>query len=118
MNPDRDSQRREARSLRDERIHIQVQHGAEGGYAEGYVLHAHTHDISAGGINAFCAYALDVATVLDLLVEFPGEPPYLLTAEVRWCSADEAGFRIGFQILANRGSDYTLWCQRQQRGPR
>lgn len=104
--------RTEPRENADDRIHIQVQHGAEHGLAHGIVLHADTNNVSAQGINANSDYELAEGIMLDVLVEIPGEKPYLLTAEVRWCNADNHQFRIGFQLLNNVNSDYLLWQQR------
>lgn len=106
------NQRSETRESAEDRIHIQVQHGAEMGLAHGVVLHADTNNISAQGINASSQYELAIGVVLDVLVEVPGEKPYLLTAEVRWCNRDNGLYRIGFQVLNNQNSDVLLWQQR------
>lgn len=104
--------RSEPRALQDECVHIQVQHGADSESIKGLVLHAQTHNVSASGINAMCASAIEVGVVLDILVECPNEPAYLLTTETRWCQAEPEGFSIGFQLIENAGTDIAKWRQR------
>lgn len=101
--------RRESRLSCEETLHIQVQRGAID--LDGLVLTCNTRDVSRSGFNVRAERPLLLGVILEVLIALPElQPPFLLTAEARWCKPlDDGGFSIGFVILDAMHSDYQAW---------
>lgn len=104
------NQRREARFLRQEAIHIQILSSDPGGQAAAQVLHCRTEDISATGFKVLSDAPIEAGRILDLLIEVQGLPKrFLLVAEARWCRPEGDGYASGFELLDADHGDLGPW---------
>jgi len=74
-----------------------------------------TIDVSANGLQVIMDRPVETGSILQVCVEFLGEPPhYHLTGEVKWVASGAGGqeYLVGFQLLESDQTDIEAWKRR------
>jgi len=92
------------RALRSERLLVQTRDVAR------RTLKCHTADVSPGGLQLVVSHYMAKGTILELWIKLTGaKRNHYLLATVRWCGADEGGFRLGVRVQDGPATDFKAW---------
>ncbi len=83
--------------------------GAAGDYPRRQIIKGYTTDISRFGFQLVTSRRLQSNAQLRLYMLNNTEHPLDLLGEVRWLAQDSEHWRIGFELMDARGTDYLLW---------
>lgn len=76
------------------------------------VIICNSLDISANGIQFQIDQALPPGSILRLVAELPDkDEPLQLVGEVKWATADQEDFNIGFELYDAEHTDIITWKQ-------
>ena len=106
-----EDRRREHRFICRERLFVQVVLCPEQPELVGRTEAGQVVDVSASGIQFFCALSLPVGTLVDIWVNISSRPgKFFLSGKVRWsdCSA-AASHGIGVELEEGPATDINAW---------
>jgi hypothetical protein len=109
MTQSEQERRRFRRSLREERLFVQITKGADEQLKD-RTFPCSTLDVSAEGLRLLVDRPLQAGAPIELWVEVTGrEGKYFLSGEVRWVRETDAGHLAGIALSPRNGDDLMAW---------
>jgi hypothetical protein len=105
-------QRSELRVNQELAVFVETYSTPSGEWRRPNVVVSKTVDLSANGLQIVMDKPMATGSILQLCVEFIGEPThYHLTGEVKWVATvgRKHDYLVGFLLMESDGTDIELW---------
>lgn len=106
--------RTELRIGKELAIFVETWSSPTGDEGQANIVISKTVDVSANGLQIVMDKPLSPGSILQVCVEFVGEPPrYHLSGEVKWVASvgRDRNYLVGFQLLDSEYTDIEAWKQ-------
>lgn len=107
--------RGELRVYKEMAVFVETYSSPHGEARNSSIVISKTVDVSANGLQIVMDKPVAPGSILQVCVEFLGEPPhYHLSGEVKWVASvgREKDYLVGFQLIESEHTDIEAWKNR------